>query len=351
MKLILVLLATFLVATVCAGYGDANGYGGDGSNFEERKGYNRSKGYGESRGYGVYRHRPRSRRGHRISRPGSSWYNPGGPIKTTIDEPTEKPTSAPGTGTPNTGFPTNPTGGPGTGVTSVTNTRFPTNPTGVPGTGETSVTNTRFPTNPTGGPGTGETSVTNTRFPTNPTDGPETGETSVTNTRFPTYPTGGSGSSPTEAPTSSPSPPCSMGNVNQITILESIKSLFDRTLKAAVKVVRYFLSVIFKNLLNVLTNVVPKGGRVNVINLITLLKRLKNPTLSTLIFKVLKLYKAKECLAFELIPNFILNTKININAFIKLFRSQCQYRTSVTFTLILNVIGDYLVNVYSIRLH
>ncbi|XP_055302786.1 uncharacterized protein LOC129568622 isoform X9 [Sitodiplosis mosellana] len=331
MKLILVLLATFLVATVCAGYGDANGYGGDGSNFEERKGYNRSKGYGESRGYGVYRHRPRSRRGHRISRPGSSWYNPGGPIKTTIDEPTEKPTSAPGTGTPNTGF--------------------PTNPTGVPGTGETSVTNTRFPTNPTGGPGTGETSVTNTRFPTNPTDGPETGETSVTNTRFPTYPTGGSGSSPTEAPTSSPSPPCSMGNVNQITILESIKSLFDRTLKAAVKVVRYFLSVIFKNLLNVLTNVVPKGGRVNVINLITLLKRLKNPTLSTLIFKVLKLYKAKECLAFELIPNFILNTKININAFIKLFRSQCQYRTSVTFTLILNVIGDYLVNVYSIRLH
>ncbi|XP_055302778.1 uncharacterized protein LOC129568622 isoform X8 [Sitodiplosis mosellana] len=331
MKLILVLLATFLVATVCAGYGDANGYGGDGSNFEERKGYNRSKGYGESRGYGVYRHRPRSRRGHRISRPGSSWYNPGGPIKTTIDEPTEKPTSAPGTGTPNTGFPTNPTGGPGTGVTSVTNTRFPTNPTG--------------------GPGTGETSVTNTRFPTNPTDGPETGETSVTNTRFPTYPTGGSGSSPTEAPTSSPSPPCSMGNVNQITILESIKSLFDRTLKAAVKVVRYFLSVIFKNLLNVLTNVVPKGGRVNVINLITLLKRLKNPTLSTLIFKVLKLYKAKECLAFELIPNFILNTKININAFIKLFRSQCQYRTSVTFTLILNVIGDYLVNVYSIRLH
>ncbi|XP_055302795.1 uncharacterized protein LOC129568622 isoform X10 [Sitodiplosis mosellana] len=331
MKLILVLLATFLVATVCAGYGDANGYGGDGSNFEERKGYNRSKGYGESRGYGVYRHRPRSRRGHRISRPGSSWYNPGGPIKTTIDEPTEKPTSAPGTGTPNTGF--------------------PTNPTGEPGTGETSVTNTRFPTNPTGGPGTGETSVTNTRFPTNPTDGPETGETSVTNTRFPTYPTGGSGSSPTEAPTSSPSPPCSMGNVNQITILESIKSLFDRTLKAAVKVVRYFLSVIFKNLLNVLTNVVPKGGRVNVINLITLLKRLKNPTLSTLIFKVLKLYKAKECLAFELIPNFILNTKININAFIKLFRSQCQYRTSVTFTLILNVIGDYLVNVYSIRLH
>ncbi|XP_055302768.1 uncharacterized protein LOC129568622 isoform X7 [Sitodiplosis mosellana] len=331
MKLILVLLATFLVATVCAGYGDANGYGGDGSNFEERKGYNRSKGYGESRGYGVYRHRPRSRRGHRISRPGSSWYNPGGPIKTTIDEPTEKPTSAPGTGTPNTGFPTNPTGGPGTGVTSVTNTRFPTNPTGEPGTGETSVTNTRFPTNPTGGPGTGETSVTNTRFPTNPT--------------------GGSGSSPTEAPTSSPSPPCSMGNVNQITILESIKSLFDRTLKAAVKVVRYFLSVIFKNLLNVLTNVVPKGGRVNVINLITLLKRLKNPTLSTLIFKVLKLYKAKECLAFELIPNFILNTKININAFIKLFRSQCQYRTSVTFTLILNVIGDYLVNVYSIRLH
>ncbi|XP_055302758.1 uncharacterized protein LOC129568622 isoform X6 [Sitodiplosis mosellana] len=331
MKLILVLLATFLVATVCAGYGDANGYGGDGSNFEERKGYNRSKGYGESRGYGVYRHRPRSRRGHRISRPGSSWYNPGGPIKTTIDEPTEKPTSAPGTGTPNTGFPTNPTGGPGTGVTSVTNTRFPTNPTGEPGTGETS--------------------VTNTRFPTNPTDGPETGETSVTNTRFPTYPTGGSGSSPTEAPTSSPSPPCSMGNVNQITILESIKSLFDRTLKAAVKVVRYFLSVIFKNLLNVLTNVVPKGGRVNVINLITLLKRLKNPTLSTLIFKVLKLYKAKECLAFELIPNFILNTKININAFIKLFRSQCQYRTSVTFTLILNVIGDYLVNVYSIRLH
>ncbi|XP_055302804.1 uncharacterized protein LOC129568622 isoform X11 [Sitodiplosis mosellana] len=311
MKLILVLLATFLVATVCAGYGDANGYGGDGSNFEERKGYNRSKGYGESRGYGVYRHRPRSRRGHRISRPGSSWYNPGGPIKTTIDEPTEKPTSAPGTGTPNTGFPTNPTGGPGTGVTSVTNTRFPTNPTGGPGTGETSVTNTRFPTNPTGG----------------------------------------SGSSPTEAPTSSPSPPCSMGNVNQITILESIKSLFDRTLKAAVKVVRYFLSVIFKNLLNVLTNVVPKGGRVNVINLITLLKRLKNPTLSTLIFKVLKLYKAKECLAFELIPNFILNTKININAFIKLFRSQCQYRTSVTFTLILNVIGDYLVNVYSIRLH
>ncbi|XP_055302823.1 uncharacterized protein LOC129568622 isoform X13 [Sitodiplosis mosellana] len=311
MKLILVLLATFLVATVCAGYGDANGYGGDGSNFEERKGYNRSKGYGESRGYGVYRHRPRSRRGHRISRPGSSWYNPGGPIKTTIDEPTEKPTSAPGTGTPNTGF----------------------------------------PTNPTGEPGTGETSVTNTRFPTNPTDGPETGETSVTNTRFPTYPTGGSGSSPTEAPTSSPSPPCSMGNVNQITILESIKSLFDRTLKAAVKVVRYFLSVIFKNLLNVLTNVVPKGGRVNVINLITLLKRLKNPTLSTLIFKVLKLYKAKECLAFELIPNFILNTKININAFIKLFRSQCQYRTSVTFTLILNVIGDYLVNVYSIRLH
>ncbi|XP_055302814.1 uncharacterized protein LOC129568622 isoform X12 [Sitodiplosis mosellana] len=311
MKLILVLLATFLVATVCAGYGDANGYGGDGSNFEERKGYNRSKGYGESRGYGVYRHRPRSRRGHRISRPGSSWYNPGGPIKTTIDEPTEKPTSAPGTGTPNTGF--------------------PTNPTGEPGTGETSVTNTRFPTNPTGGPGTGETSVTNTRFPTNPT--------------------GGSGSSPTEAPTSSPSPPCSMGNVNQITILESIKSLFDRTLKAAVKVVRYFLSVIFKNLLNVLTNVVPKGGRVNVINLITLLKRLKNPTLSTLIFKVLKLYKAKECLAFELIPNFILNTKININAFIKLFRSQCQYRTSVTFTLILNVIGDYLVNVYSIRLH
>lgn len=32
-----------------------------------------AKGYGESRGYGVYRHRPRSRRGHRIIRPGSSW--------------------------------------------------------------------------------------------------------------------------------------------------------------------------------------------------------------------------------------------------------------------------------------
>lgn len=73
MKLVLVLLATFLVAVVYAEYSD-EGYGGKAPS---------AKGYGQSRGYGVYRHRPRSRRGHRIIRPGSSWHHTGGYTKTT----------------------------------------------------------------------------------------------------------------------------------------------------------------------------------------------------------------------------------------------------------------------------
>lgn len=80
MKLTLILLATFLVAVVYAEYSD-EGYGPKAHS---------AKGYGESRGYGVYRHRPRSRRGHRIIRPGSSWHHSGGYTKTTKGRTDEK---------------------------------------------------------------------------------------------------------------------------------------------------------------------------------------------------------------------------------------------------------------------
>lgn len=65
------------------------GYGPDGNR--------RSKSYGDTRNYGMYkggfRHRPRSRRGHRIIRTRKTSYNPGGPVtKPTIKSPSSTPT-------------------------------------------------------------------------------------------------------------------------------------------------------------------------------------------------------------------------------------------------------------------
>lgn len=160
MELVLVLLAMFLVFTVYAshplrfgGFGSSieglKGYshGGYVSNSGKSKGYrmkgdaksnhneepkiyegwkhikasknySKLKSYGESRGYGLYsggfRHRPRSRRGHRLSRPGRVerlWYNIESPIKTTtqpcesslIKSPSAKPTRTPPSFTPTSG--------------------------------------------------------------------------------------------------------------------------------------------------------------------------------------------------------------------------------------------------------
>lgn len=130
-----------------------------------------------------------------------------------------------------------------------------------------------------------------------------------------------------------------------------IGAFLDELLKAISTELRYFLSVIFKNLFKILNNVVPRGTTLNVKRIIVLLKSEKNPSVLTVLTGILKLCKADKCLALELVPGFILNTRINTKAFIKLFRRQCNSRESVTFPFLINVIGDYLVNVYSIRLH
>lgn len=129
------------------------------------------------------------------------------------------------------------------------------------------------------------------------------------------------------------------------------KILLDSSLKALVEILRYLLSVVFKNLFNVLNNVVSTKTKINVNNLIALLNTLKDPTLSILITEILKFCEANDCIISKLIPCFILNTEINVDAFIKLFQSQCKSTNSVTLALIFNVISDYLVNVYSIRLY
>lgn len=131
-----------------------------------------------------------------------------------------------------------------------------------------------------------------------------------------------------------------------------IGNIFDEILKTLVAVLRHLLSVIIKNTLNIINNVVPPGTRLNVKHLIVILKTLKNPTTLTVITKILKSScKADNCIVSKVVPKFILNTRININAFIKRLLSQCKSTTSVTFPFIINVISDYLINVYSIRLH
>lgn len=133
--------------------------------------------------------------------------------------------------------------------------------------------------------------------------------------------------------------------------LSRIGAFLDDLLKAISTELRYFLSVIFKNLFKILNNVVPQGTTLNVEHLIVLLNSEKNPSVLGVITAILKLCKANKCLVLKLVPGFILNTRINTKAFIKLFRRQCKSRESVTFPFVINVIGDYLVNVYSIRLH
>ncbi|XP_031621560.1 uncharacterized protein LOC116339678 [Contarinia nasturtii] len=131
-------------------------------------------------------------------------------------------------------------------------------------------------------------------------------------------------------------------------VIKSIKTMLESTMSSFSKKSKFMLSAVFKNILNVQNKIVPPKNKVSRKELETQVKSLRNPTLSTLISKILKLFKVNNSPALQLLPTRVSNATIKTNAFTKLLQTQLKSET-VKFISILDVLGDYLVNAYSVR--
>lgn len=111
---------------------------------------------------------------------------------------------------------------------------------------------------------------------------------------------------------------------------------------------KFMLSGVFKNMLNVQNKMVPPKNKVSGKDLQAEVKSLHNPSLSVLISKILKLYKVNSNITITLLPTRVSNTTIKTNAFIKLLQTQLK-SDAIKFKSVLDVLGDYLVNAYTVR--